>query len=247
MAKYCLRKLDLIIVLSENTKKSLENIVPENKIRIIPPLIDTSRYNPKITDSSDREESDEKNDTLLFIGNLTKSKGVEILIKALKIVKEDFPDIKLLMGIDIPLKKFLMEDIKIKHQIKELGLDQNVIPLGIIKNLPEVMARSDIFVAPFTSTHGPADYPLSILEAMASGLPVIATNVGGIPEIVRHGENGLLIEPNNSFELAECINYLLRNEEERKRMGRKGAKFVKDLSNDIVRNYEFMYEDLASD
>ncbi|MCK4348866.1 MAG: glycosyltransferase family 4 protein, partial [Thermoplasmatales archaeon] len=247
ISKYCLRGLDLITVLSENTKKSLQNIVPENKIKVIPPLIDTSRYNPQITDSSAREESDEKNHTLLFIGNLTKSKGIEILIKALKIVKVDFPDIKLLMGIDIPLKEFLNKDFTIKRQIKELGLDQNVIPLGIIKDLPEVIARSDIFVAPFTSTYGPADYPLSVLEAMASGLPVVASNVGGIPEIAKHGENGLLVEPNDPSELANAINCLIGNKEEAKKMGNNGAAFTHSLNEIAISNYLNLYQQIIEE
>jgi glycosyltransferase involved in cell wall biosynthesis len=247
ISKHCLKGLDLIVVLSENTKKSLENIniIPKNKIKVIPPIIDTARYNLRIIDRLARKKIDENTHTLLFIGDLTRSKGLEILIDALKIVKQNVPNVKLLMGIDIPREKFLKEDFKIKHQIKDLGLDQNVIPLGIIKDLPEVMARSDIFVAPFTSTYGPADYPLSTLEAMASGLPVITTNVGGLPEIVKNGANGLLVEPNNPFELARSICHLIENEEERMRMGENGAKFVIELSNDIVRNYEILFKEIA--
>lgn len=239
ISKLCLSKLDLTIALSDNVRNSLKNIIPEHRIKVIPPLIDLSRF----SNQNFKERSDSLH--ILYVGNLSKTKGLHILLEALKIAKKDFPNIKLSLGLDMPLNEFKSRDLEIKEKLIALDLTESVIPLGIIKNLPEVMARSDMLVAPFINTYGPVDYPLSILEAMASRLAVITTNVGGIPEIVKHGEIGLLVEPNNHFALAESINYLLRNEEERREMGRKGAEFVKDLSNDIVRNYEFIYKEIA--
>ena len=238
ISKLCLSKLDLTIALSDNVRNSLKNIIPEHRIKVIPPLIDLSRFNHNFKEKSDSPH-------LLYVGNLSKTKGLHILLEALKIVKKDFPNIKLSLGLDMPLNEFESRDLEIKEKLIALDLTESVIPLGIIKNLPEVMASSDIFVAPFTSTYGPMDYPLSILEAMASGLPVVATNVGGIPEIVKQGKNGLLVEPNNPFELAECLNYLLRNEEERMKMGRKGAEFVKDLNKNVVNRIESLYKEIA--
>lgn len=237
-SKFCLSKLDLIVAISNNIKNSLKDILPEHKIRVIPPLIDLSRFN---YNSKKRTDSP----YLLYLGNLSKAKGLHILLKALKIVKKNFSNIKLLLGLDIPLEEFKSRNFEIGKELKALGLTENVVPLGIIKNLPEVMTRSDIFVAPFTSTYGPADYPLSILEAMASGLPIVATNVGGIPEIVKDKENGLLVEPNKSFELAESINYLLQNKEERERMGRKGVEFIKNLNKNVVKEIESIYTEVT--
>lgn len=238
VSKLCLSKLDLTIALSDNVRNSLKGIIPDHGIKVIPPLIDLSRFCRNFKENGDSPR-------LLYLGNLSRTKGLHILLKAFKIVKKDFPNVKLSLGLDMPLNEFKSRNLEIKDKIIAFGLTENIVPLGIIKNLPEVMARSDIFVAPFTSTYGPADYPLSILEAMASGIPVVATNVGGIPEILKHGKNGLLVEPNDPLELANAISYLVDNVDERRRMGNNGAKFVIALSNDIVRNYEFIYEEIA--
>ena len=239
VSKLCLSKLDLIIALSDNVRKSLKNIVPDHKIKTTPPLIDLSRFNYTL-----KEKSDSQN--LLYIGNLSKTKGLYILLEALTMVKNDFPRVKLLVGLDMPLDEYRSRDLEIKKRIEALDLTDNIIPLGIIKNLPEVMARSDVFVAPFISTYGPADYPLSILEAMASGLPVVTTNVGGIPEIVREGENGLLIEPNDPSELATAITYLLENVDERRRMGNNGASFVREMNSDVYNSHIELYQALKT-
>jgi len=242
-SKLCLSNLDLIIALSGNVKRSLEGIIPESKIKIIPPLIDLPRF---IQVSKERTKRMKVHRThtphILYIGNLSKTKGLHVLLRALKIVKDNFPNVKLLLGLDIPLERFKCENFEMKKDINVLGLADNVVPLGIIKNLPEIMARSELFVAPFLSTQGPADYPLSILEAMASGLPVVATDVGGIPEIVKHGYNGILVKPNDPLELAEAINYLLENEDEARRMGMRGVEFEKSISEGVVKEYKLMYE-----
>ena len=238
ISKLCLSKLDLTIALSDNVRNSLKNIIPEHRVKVIPPLIDLSRFSQNFKEKSDSPH-------LLYVGNLSKTKGLHILLEGLKIVKKDFPNIKLSLGLDVPLDEFKSGNLEIKEKLKALDLTENVIPLGIIKNLPEVMARSNIFVAPFINTYGPADYPLSILEAMASGLPVIATNVGGIPEILKHKENGLLVGPNSPFELAKSINYLLRNEDDAKRMGDNGAKLAMNLNKNVVKEIESIYERIA--
>ena len=239
ISKLCLSKLDLTIAISDNVRNSLKNIIPEHRIKVIPPLIDLSRF----SNQNFKERSDSPH--LLYVGNLSKTKGLHILLEALKIAKKDFPNIKLSLGLDMPLDEFKSRNLEIKEKLLALDLTENVIPLGIIKNLPEVMARSDMFIAPFINTYGPIDYPLSILEAMASGLPVVATNVGGIPEIVKHGENGLLVEPNNPLELANAINYLIGNKEEANKMGNNGAVFTHSLNEIAISNYLGLYQQIV--
>jgi len=237
ISKLCLSKLDLTIALSNNVRNSLRNIIPEDKIKVIPPLIDLSRFGQNFKEKSDSPH-------LLYLGNLSKTKGLHILLDALEIVKKDIPKIKLLLGLDMPLNEFESKNLEIKRKFEALDLVGNVIPLGIIKNLPEVMAGSDIFVAPFINTYGPADYPLSILEAMASELPVVATDVGGIPDIVKHGENGLLVEPNNPLDLANSIIYLLNNPNVIEVMGKKGVRAIQNLTAGIVNSYIKIYQNL---
>lgn len=238
-SKLCFSRLDSVVALSQNVKFSLEGVVIENKIRNIPPMIDISRFTPK-----DSEKS--KNPKLLYLGNLSRAKGIITLIKALKIINPDYPNMKLFLCLDIPVEEYYRRDLDIKNQIKEMGLEENIIPLGIVENLPDVMSQSDMFIAPFQNTQEPADYPLSILEAMACGLPVVSTNVGGIPEIVKDNEYGLLVEPENPVELANKIIYLLENDTIRMKMGQKGSTFVRNLNEDIVNKTLENYREICN-
>jgi glycosyltransferase involved in cell wall biosynthesis len=242
MARLFLSKLDYVVALTNNVKRSLQGIIRENRIKVIPPLIDLSRFTPKgrLSNEDVREKLGQYN--LLYLGNLSKAKGLHILLEALRIVKRDFPSVKLLLGLDVAPSEFQK---KLGKVIKALGLSENVIPLGIIRDLPNVMANCDIFVVPFTSTYGPADCPLSILEAMACGLPVVATKIGGIPEIVRHKETGLLVEAGNSLELAKAITYLLNHQDLAKAMGMKGASYVQSLTKEVIKGYIEIYQNVT--
>lgn len=85
---------------------------------------------------------------------------------------------------------------------------------------------SDIFCLPST-TMGES-FGIVNLEAMASGVPIVSSNFGGIPDIVKHGENGLLVEPKDVEGLADALIYLLKNEDLRKKMGDDGLKRLRD-------------------
>lgn len=261
LSKFYLSQVNKIIAVTENIQHSLTMAgVPHYKIEIVPPGIDISIYNPSISGGDVRKYFGIGSDLplLLYVGNLTKIKGIHIFIEALKIIVKRFPDIKLLMALNMPLSKYEEEDsaglydterdFEIKEKIKSYGLNDNIIPLGIVKNMPQVMAASDVFITPFLNTVGVVDYPTSMLEAMAVGKPVIATRVGGIPEIVKHKENGMLVEPNNVDELVAAILYMLNNKEEAKNMGKEGAKTISEKFRleIVVEELERIYEEVTS-
>ena len=110
--------------------------------------------------------------------------------------------------------------------------------------MPNVLAASNVFVAPFESTIGPSDYPLPLLEAMATGKPVIATDVGGISEIITNNDSGLLIEPNNSMQLAAAISTVLQNEDLSTKFGHHALSFVqkKFSVDEVVKKTESVYK-----
>lgn len=258
LSKIYLSQVNKIIAASKNVQDSLIMAgVLHYKIEVIPPGIDTKIYNSSISGDDVRKYFGIGSDQplLLYIGNLTKIKGIHILIEALNRIIKQFPDIKLLMALNMPLSIYEKEDtgklcnietFKIKEKIRSYGLDEYIIPLGIVKNMPQIIAASDIFVVPFLNTIGVADYPLSLLEALACGKPVVATNVGGIPEIVKHRINGLLVEPNNVHELTNALLYFLENKKEANRMGNNGAKYAaKNYSVDVVvEKMERAYEEV---
>ena len=238
-----------ITAVSRNTKKSLKNIgFEEEDIVFTPPVIDTAFFNPLLPKQQKREELGIPMEMkmILYCGNWAVWKGVDVLIDAMPELVKEYPDIKLVTAWGEAYDWYDERKVMISKKIKELGLDKNAIELGIVKDIQLLMAACDVFVAPFRNTDGVADQPVSILEAMACGKPVIATNVGGIPEIVKHKVNGLLIEPNNVHVLKNALLYILENKDEAKEMGNNAAKYVaENYSMEVaVEKMEMVYEEV---
>jgi glycosyltransferase involved in cell wall biosynthesis len=248
-AKLYLSQIDMIIAMSENIKKSLERIkIPAQKIKVIPPAINTAVFNPLTSGKELREKLKiDKNDkVILFVGNLTKTKGIDILLEAMKSVTHQFPEVKLLMTSELHHEDYEKREEEIKIKIEHFGLKNHIVRFGIIKNMAELVAASDLLVAPFLNTYGPSDYPLPVLEAMGVGKPAIATNIGGIPEIISNMENGVLIEPMDVNSLSKAIITLLEDDKLRHKLGKNASTFV--LNNfsieRISRKMEVVYEEV---
>lgn len=206
------------------------------KIKVIPPCIDTSRFNSPDLNTFNLKNKFELDDkmTITFLGE-REAKGLGILIEAIKEVRKKV-DVRVIIVAGI-------EKEKVREKIKGI---ENVVVLLDIVDMPSILTISDIFVAPFLSTFDIADIPLSILEAMAAGKPVIASNVGGIPEIIEHQKNGILVEPGNSEALADAIVSLLENKEEKERIGRNARIHAKQYfsTKRVVKEYEKVYEEI---
>src|SRR3989338_708904 len=155
--------------------------------------------------------------TILWIGRFDPVKRVEDLILATKIITEKVKDLQLILA------GYGYQQEKLKKIVKDLNLT-NVQFVGFKteEELITLYKKSHVFVLP-SSSEG---QPLTILEAQAASLPVVATKVGGIPEIVKNAENGLLVTPENPEKLSEAIIKVLR---ERKDFSRKGYKNIKKL------------------
>jgi glycosyltransferase involved in cell wall biosynthesis len=260
LSKLYLLQVTKIIAVTKNIKYSLITAgISEDRIRVIPPGINTKLYNLSILGDDVRKKYNIGSDqpTIIYIGNLTRIKGIHILINALNIIAKKVPNIKLLMVLNMPIDIYLKLNrldlttelaFKIKERIKYYELENNIIPLGILDNMPQVIAASDLVITPFLNTVGVVDYPTSMLEAMAVGKPVIATRVGGIPEIIEHKESGILVEPNNVDELVSAIIYMLENKEEAKNMGKEGAKIISEKFRleIVVDELERLYEEVIS-
>ena len=260
LSKRCLRRVDGIVAISHNVADSLVRAkIPAAKISVIPPPIDLALYHPQV-------ESDIKKQlgitpdqpVILFVGNLNRSKGIPVLLESMASVVKQRPEVKLIMVLNIPIEKYISEDSsgaqdemvlihKAKNDIKARGLEENVVPLGIMPDLAGVMAASDFLVAPLLDNTGIADYPISVLEAMACGKPVIATRVGGLPEIISDRKNGLLVSPGNPQELAGAIMYLIEHKQEAKRMGEESVRLVaEEFATEVVVNrIEGIYRQLC--
>ena len=177
---------------------------------------------------------------IISTGRLHPDKGHHYLLQALDQVKEDGIGFKCRIVGDGDLRK------QLENEARELRLTQQVEFLGFRNDVDMLLKQSDIFVLP--SLPESENFPLSILEAMSAGLPVVATNVGGVSEQIDDGESGILIDPGNSEQLANELKRLLADEKVRKNMGVEGyARFRRDFSSSVMmHNLEQVYAGLKS-
>jgi glycosyltransferase involved in cell wall biosynthesis len=156
---------------------------------------------------------------ILFVGRLTQAKGVDILLKAVKILKNKYSkNLKIAIVGDGHLKEVL------NNMAVELGVNKEVKFLGVRKDVNKLMRSSKIFILP-SRYEG---FGLVVVEAMSNMLPVIASNVGGIPEIIENGKDGLLVPPENPEALAKAIKQLLDDVKMRKELAKNAYKKVKE-------------------
>jgi len=194
-----------------------------DKIVVIPNGINLEEFNKPYSKEECRKKLNlpiEKK-ILLFFGFLSPYKGPDILVKAMPRILKDMPDAELVFA-----GKGMMRN-ELKMLSKSLGVEDNIRFEGFVEDYlkPLYYKASDVFCLP--SMMSTECYPLVILEAMAGEVPIVATNMGGIPDAVKDGENGLLVPPGDSEALADAIIYLLENENVRERMGKNGKKKVK--------------------
>ena len=154
------------------------------------------------------------------IGNLRKNKNQALFIKAMKIVIDEIPDaIGYIIGQKVEDEPGI-ENILIKL-INRAELSQNIKLLGFQKDTTEFLKKSTIFVLPSLNE----GTPNTVLEAMSLGVPVVASRVGGIPDLITDGFNGILVD-NNAEKLGRKILELLTNEKQRKNISTEAIKFI---------------------
>jgi glycosyltransferase involved in cell wall biosynthesis len=170
-----------------------------------------------------------------MVGNFRADKGHAVLLSAAAGVRELLPEVRfVLVGLG-PL-----ED-EVRARSHQMGLDGTVLFAGFREDAPRIAGASDVFVLPSLRE----GLPLALLEAMAQGRPVVATTVGGVPEVVEDGRHGLLVPPRDPRALGAALVELLRDPERRRRLG--GAARARAAEFDIrraVRRTEEVYGEL---
>lgn len=187
---------------------------------------------------------------LLYVGRTSPEKGIHVMLEALKLIKRNYPDVKLtLIGgmhgqlpykslLDIAdeailedLKKFYVKNIPDEYDeyiydlIEEYDLKNNVIIAGEKFHVDTIKyyQRADLFLFPTVCNEG---FGIPVIEAMATGIPVVASRTGGVPELIEDGKTGLLVERNNAQALSDAIIELLKNPEKLKMMGKNSRRRV---------------------
>jgi glycosyltransferase involved in cell wall biosynthesis len=197
LEKRFLKSIKNIIVCSVSMKKLVQQKLNAN-IYVVPNGTDFTN----IMKNENNYENDIKHPSILFLGRLEKIKGIEVLIKAIPEIKKKIPDIHVYLAGEGSRKNWIIK------LIRELNIDNNVTFLGYITGYTKYfyIKNADLFVAPsYYESFG-----LSILEAMACGKAIVASNVDNVPYLIEDGKEGILIRPSDSQELANgCIQVLL--------------------------------------
>jgi glycosyltransferase involved in cell wall biosynthesis len=229
IGKPSLNIADHIIALTNKEAIYLETLgIKREKISVIPNGIDLESFINLPNGKSFRMKYNIRGKMILYVGRIYScQKGLNHLINAIPIILNKEPEAKIvIVGENWGSKANLIKTAK------NLGIEKSIIFTGYIprNELLKAYAAADIFVLP--SLFEP--FGIVLLEAMASKKPIVATNVGGIPEVVENGKNGILVKPGNEEELANAILYLLSHEDQAKIMGINGYNMVKKYSWDLI-------------
>lgn len=194
-----------MVGVSEHTTNNLHKYekIPFNKLMTIPNGIDGKRYSISIDQAKKREELGlaHTGPVIGIISRLDKVKGITYLLQAMPEVIQQFPEISLIIAGDGDEKEALQKEAH------NLGITPNVYFLGARMDVPELFQLIDIYLLPSLSE----GLPMGLLESMAAGCPVIASNVGGIPKAIQDKESGILVSPGKPSELSHAITELLRD------------------------------------
>lgn len=237
-AEWCMSHLVYKMVgVSDHTVNNLKKYekIPMKKLTTIPNGIDGGIYKNSIDKERKRKELGiNHRGPIIGLGvRITEQKGITYLIEAIPSIMKRFPDLSLVIAGDGHLVDLL------KQKAVGLNISNHVFFIGPRLDMPELLKLFDIYVLP-SLWEG---LPMVLLEAMAAGCPIVATNVGGNAQVIEDGFNGTLVEPCNSIKLAESVINLLSSPEIRKTYRRNGFRiFEEKFSADIMtRRYEELY------
>ncbi len=192
--------------------------MPEDQISLIPNGVDTQRFRPDIDGRAFRQQLGIPQDVPLvgMVSRLAKEKGPDLFLQAVTVLATAKPDAHFVYVGEGPMRQ------DIEREVRALGLDERVHMCGLVADTSAIYPGLDVVCLP-SRIEG---QPLSLLEAMAAARPLVAANVGGIPELVKVGETGWLVARGDVNALAERVLWLLDNPAEARQMGQEARKRV---------------------
>jgi glycosyltransferase involved in cell wall biosynthesis len=233
---------DCVIAISQSVAEHLERDfkVPAQKIHVVNNAVDMVEIDEAYSkhDAKDAKASfgfKEDDFVVGSISRLVSDKGHEYLIRAIDHLEKDFPNLKLLIVGDGPYR------FQLRKLVRELGLEDQVLFTGNVKDVTRPLAALDLFALPATWREG---FGLSIVEAMTCRKPVIVSNIWALNTLIQNQVTGILIEPKQVKPLANAIADLIRNPDKRKNIGEDSRKMVREhfnigrMANEIVATYK---------
>jgi glycosyltransferase involved in cell wall biosynthesis len=193
--------------------------VPPDRVVSIPPGVDVERFHPAVGGDAVRRELGLTGPVVGLVADLRRSKGHAVFLEAVRDVLSVLPDLRVLIVGDGVGRD------RVRRLVADLGLADAVTMTGFRRDVPEVMAALDLLVLPSIKSEATSQV---LLQALAVGTPVVATTVGGSPEIVRDGETGWLVPPADAGALARAIREALERPAEARRRAAVGQQEVRD-------------------
>jgi len=231
----CLKMADSFIAINSKIVQELTSLgVAKSRIHLISNGVDTDRFIPLTSNEKalKKRKLTLTNRTIIsFSGRLVWHKGLDVLLCAWKDVLREFPQGAHLIFLGSGLLQKDSCEQELKKFVQDYNLSSNVSFQGSVSNIEEYLQATDIYVFPSRKEGSPN----ALLEAMACGLPAIATKIAGVMDIVRHKFNGILVDVNQPRQIAKAIIFLMRNAEYAIRLGINARTFVeKNYSLDII-------------
>lgn len=232
------KNLNLITTPTQTAADMIKKLGLKNPIIPISNGVNLKTFNPKNKGSDIRKRFKIKHadPVILFVGRLDKEKHIDVLIKSMPFILEEIKAKLVLTGKGT-------EKTRLSNLCKKLGVSSNVIFTGFIpdEDLPSLYKVGDVFaIASIAELQS-----IATLEAMASGLPVVAAKVIALPELVQNGINGYLFEEGNYIQLANHVVTILKKDKLRKRMSINSLKIVQKHSIEkTILNYEKTYKNV---
>ncbi len=215
-----------------------EGGVEPNLVRMVPSTVDADALTPQRTRAQVREAEDvpETATLILAAAHLTYRKGFDIALKAFAASREGCPDAWLWIAGDGP------ERASLESLARELEIVDRVQLLGRRTDMADLLNAADLFVMPSRSE----GLGIAALEAMAAGLPVLASKVGGLGDAVVHGRTGMLVPPEDVSALTDALVTLLSDPAARKRLGAAGPDRIDEgfRPEQMVASYEALYREV---
>lgn len=195
-----LKRIDRFVTVSRETQRELQEAgFEEKQIALIPNGVDTEFFCPPSREQRSNKNTVDSTKILLYVGRIAQEKGLDILLRAVSLLPRSY-ELKLRVLGNGPLWE------EMQALVAHLGISDQVEFLGEVENVREHLQSADMFVLP-SRFEGLSN---ALLEAMACGLPVVATKTSGTVDVLRHGENGLLVDVEDPKALAAAIEQLLQ-------------------------------------
>lgn len=229
-------RLDHVIAVSGSIKTDMVDAgLPPGHVSVVHSGIDLARFQQQPDGSDFRRELELGPDDLLMgcVGALAPQKGHEHLLRAMAALTEPFPQLHLALLGEGDQQEYILDEAR------NLGIGDRVHLVGFREEIPEANAAFDVAVLPSVAGEGS---PAVVKEAMAVGVPVVATRIGGVGEIIEDDGQGLLVAPNDTAALQDALQSLLSDPERRRRLGAAGRLRVQEFSMDkMIHRTEEVY------